>query len=887
MRVRNKRCIRKLARRSLLAERKRNMITIAAIALTTLLFTAVFTVVLSMNKSSQEYTFRQLGGYSDGTFKEVSAEQIRAISAHPKVKQSGVRTVIGAVESGVFAKESAEVSFMDENCTKWSYALPSAGRMPADGNEITMDTGAMELLGLKRELNQKVTLTIEVGMGAPGTYQKTDTFTLVGYWDYDPVMPVHYINTSKAYAEAVEREAKEHGIAAFRSDLNVMMALPFHIRSQMEQVDRDLGYTFDDRGTEHSARIGVNWGKTSEQLIRNADAGTIAGILMILLVIAVTGYLIIYNIFQISVSNDIRQYGLLKTIGVTEKQLRRMVRLQAVPLCLVGIPLGLLAGYGVGAAAAWFILRSMSGSGMWGSALSISPAIFVGAAVFTFVTVRVSCMRPARIASKVSPVDAARYTEQSAGRRKRRRTHRIGPVQMAIANLHRKPGKTVIVLASLTFSLLLANGLYTFVAGFDMEKYLDKQSCADFVVSSTDYFHYQETQEYISDETLDEIRNNVEMQTAGCGYRMPFGTWAPKVWMKEENWKRLVTFRDSENSVNEIDNTAGQKDGLIAAYTQIEGLDPDLFEKLTVLNGNLDAVKEPDRHAVAVVIPTDDFGKPLGEEFYPKVGETLPVTYVRDGYYIDTRTGGLCDETTPEEYLEFRVKDEETIDYTVAAHVIRPYAMGFRYGLAGAGPELILSEEALRTDSVQPTVPMVFLFDTPNPDSEKAAEQFLGKLTTENENLMYESKDSLRQEFKKFRDMFLLVGGLLCAVIAVIGILNYFNVIMTSILSRKREFAILQAVGMTNSQLRKMLITEGLIYMLGAVVSAALLHLIVYPLLGRTMDSIFWFLSPHLTILPIAAAVPIFVLLGWGIPTLLYGRAVKESVIDRIREIEQ
>ena len=79
MRVTNRKCIRKLALRSILASRKRNLITVIAIILTALLFTSVFTVALSMNKSYQEYTFRRIGGYSHGTFKDVSAEQMAAI----------------------------------------------------------------------------------------------------------------------------------------------------------------------------------------------------------------------------------------------------------------------------------------------------------------------------------------------------------------------------------------------------------------------------------------------------------------------------------------------------------------------------------------------------------------------------------------------------------------------------------------------------------------------------------------------------------------------------------------------------------------------------------------------------------------------------------------
>ena len=884
MRVNNRKCIRKLALRSLMASRKRNFITIIAIILTTLLFTSVFTIALSLNKNYQEYTFRRIGGYSHGTFKDVSAEQMAAISSHPMVKQSGARTIIGYIGDGAFLKKHAEVSFMDKNCTTWSYAMPSVGRMPTEAHEVSMDTKSLELLGLKSELNQKVTLTFEVGIETPDAYRKTDTFLLVGYWEYDEIMPVHYINVSNSYVTEITREATEHGLEAFKSDLNVMMASSFGIRSQMEQVDLDLGYTWDERGTEQSARIGTNWGMTSEQLLQNADPETLAGILIILLIIGITGYLIIYNIFQISVSNDIRHYGLLKAIGVTARQLKHLIRKQALLLCLIGIPIGLIVGYSQGALLTPLILKSMSNSTVSNTVLSLSPVIFIGASVFTFITVWISCMRPAKIASKVSPVDAARYTGQDVKNKTRRKTRRGGPAGMAIASLQRKPGKTLIVFASLAFSLILLNSLYIFVKGFDMEKYLAKMSCADFVVSTTDYFNAQQVSEYIPDKTRRQIQQSLEVKESGCGYTIA-DTWRAQIWMNKNEWRQIVSLFDSDELMNELYQTAAKQGNMIASSVQMEGLDTELFEKLTLLSGDLDAVKTPANHAVALVIPTDDYGKIQNEEVYPQIGETITITYVNEGYYIDTRTGDLSDDTTPVEHMEFCIKDGKEVDYTVAAHVLCPASMNFRYRTAGI--ELLLTEEALKKDSGQIVVPMVFLFNVQNSDLEEISEQFLSEITAENENFMYESKATIRRNFVRFKNMFLLVGGLLCLIIAVIGILNFFNVIVTSILSRKREFAVIQAVGMTNRQLKKMLIAEGLLYTLGAVVSAAIISLALYPCLSKMMGNIFWFLSPHLTITPVMISIPIFLILGWSIPTLLYGHVVKESIIDRLREIEQ
>ena len=109
---------------------------------------------------------------------------------------------------------------------------------------------------------------------------------------------------------------------------------------------------------------------------------------------------------------------------------------------------------------------------------------------------------------------------------------------------------------------------------------------------------------------------------------------------------------------------------------------------------------------------------------------------------------------------------------------------------------------------------------------------------------------------------------------------------MTGILSRKREFAVLQSIGMTNRQLKKMLIYEGLFYALGSSTVALILSVLLYPLLGNLLETMFWFFSAHFTILPVLITIPVFALLGLGIPSVIYHQTSKLSVVDRLRETE-
>lgn len=876
MNVRNRKCIRKLSFRTLWASRKRNMIAVIAIALTTLLFTSLFTIALSINRTYEMYTFRQIGGYPHGSYKQVTEEEITAITSHRNIQAVGERTNIGYIGTGVFAKVPAEVSFMDKNCTQWSFASPIEGHIPRSGKEITMDTNALALLGIEPKIGAEVTLTFTVGDQYQYAYDKTDTFTLVGWWEYDDIMPVHYINISEEYADFVEAEGKTNGLQEFRTDLNVMLHSEINIEGQMEQVIDDLGLPWK---TEQSYdRIGVNWGYTSANVKATADATTVIAIIAFLMLVIFTGFLIIYNIFQISVTGDIRFYGLLKTIGVTPRQLKRIIRQQALLMCIVGIPVGMILGYGVGVALLPTIMEQTN-FGVASTMVSSSPLIFVASAVFSLITVVLSCAKPGKLAAKVSPVEAAKYVETTSSKKKKRTTRGAKVYQMAFANLGRNKRKTALVMVSLALAVVLLNILVTFTGGFDMEKYLGKRTCADFIVSSTGYFRQpNRTETFITEEQIAQIQANTSGSLSGSGYKVTGALG----WMTEDTW-RMDRARIGFPGTGEEELAMTYRRGdLVGPRALIEGLDEPLFEKLTVVEGDLAPLFQPDAKAIAMVVYTDDYGNVSTPDYYPPVGSTQTITYVNESMYIDSRTGEKTNENTPREYVQAHIVKSRDIDYTICAYVTLPTPMSYRYTTIGY--RFVLPVDRLAEESGREVTPMFWLFDTPDLASEEAAEKYLAKLTEDPlSELMYESKAKMRDEFYSFQTMFLLLGGLLCAIITLIGILNFINAIMTGILSRKREFAVLQAVGMTNKQIKAMLIYEGLFYALGSSVAALILSILLNPLIGKMLESMFWFFSANFTIIPVLLVIPVFALFGWLIPSILYGQTAKQSTVDRLR----
>lgn len=893
MKVKNRKAVRRLSVKSFKAAGRRNITAAVAIAMTTILFTALFTIMMSINTSYESYTFRQIGGYAHGTFKDVTSQQASMIESNSKVKAVGRRITAGIITDGGFAKIPAEISYMDDNNAKWSYINLSKGHMPEAEDEIIMDTAALDALGVDPEIGAKIKLTYDMLDVDSTVGSRTDTFRLVGWWDYDDISPVHFINVSEAYVRKVEQAAFGGGADHLREDINVMFRTSIGIEENMKTVENDLGFQSDDLDKDGYVRYGVNWGYTASQAADGIDLEMVAAAAALLILIIMTGYLIIYNIFRISVSSDIRYYGLLKTVGVTPRQLRRIVRQQAMMLCAEGCPAGLVIGYLAGRVLMPVIMESTS-LGTSCVEVSISPVIFAASALFSIVTVFLSCARPARMASKVSPVEAVKYADASHGQHKIGKMRRIrkpgamksaGLGRMALANLGRNRLKTLVVILSMALSVVLLSVLCAFVGGFDMEKYLSKQTCADFIVGKTDYFNFQAhgTESGLSEGEIAEIKAGTESSVSGMAWSLD--DTDSVIWLPKSAGSSDDDALDDDEQTSYA-KQALQKEGrenMPCSDLQIEGLDAELLQKLQVIDGELAPMSDSGENAIAVAAETDDNGNLMDGDSLPKPGDTVTVTYIDEGYFIDSRTGEKSSENTPGEYIKYKVARSHDVRYTVCAVVSVPYSMSFRYS-DFSSIDAVINSERLRADSDAEIFPMFYMFDAPDRSAEDGDEAFLKDLTSSPaSSLMYESKATVRAEFEGFRNMFTLLGGVLCVITGLVGILNFFNSIMTGMMSRRYEFAVLQSIGMTGKQLRSMLIYEGLLYAAYAILLSIVLSIIIEPIAGRMLENMFWFYSYRFTLKGIFITAPVFLAAGAVLPALLYRGISRRSIIERLR----
>ena len=380
---------------------------------------------------------------------------------------------------------------------------------------------------------------------------------------------------------------------------------------------------------------------------------------------------------------------------------------------------------------------------------------------------------------------------------------------------------------------------------------------------------------------MDDIDAQGGVTDSGVVYGQTFGAleYVTEDWFRA-NKQRFYTPEQLDNLIRLTDRNEA---GLLADSVQLSGMSSFALDHLTVLEGDLSALYEPGSRNIAAVYAEDDYGNAEMDSHWARLGDTVTVRYVEESEFYDPDTGEVwaAYEDIPDgaNWVERPVKYRD-VDYTVAALVTVPSALSYRYY---GSDEFILNDETFVQDTGTDSV-MYYAFDTTD-EANAAMESFLADYTGNvNPELDYESKATYATEFESMRSMFLLLGGALSFIVGLVGVLNFFNAVLTGIIARRRELAVLQAVGMTGRQLRAMLVWEGLLYALGAAGLALLLALVLGPVAFRAVEGLFWFFTYRLDLTVFLLIVPLFALLGAGIPVLTVRAAERHTVVERLRE---
>jgi putative ABC transport system permease protein len=841
--VSNRKAISNLALKSYKANRSRNYIAILAIVLTTILFTTLFTIGTGLIESIEESTMRMSGGYAHGSFKYLSQEQYERLSKHPLIKEVGLSIYAGEAVNEKLLKRYTEIDYCDETSAKLGFNLPTTGRLPKAQNGISTDTVTLDFLGVPHEIGQKVTLLCDFG-----DRKEEKEFILTGYYKGDPAFQAGIITVSKEFIEVNlagrgQQYYKDHDSIG-SCQAYVLFKNSRNIDANMVQVISDCGYKVDGNG-ENVIQYGVNWAYFSTT--SEGDFSVWFAVLMGALLIVFTGYLIIYNIFQISVMQDIRFYGLLKTIGTTKKQIKRILLVQAMKMCSIGIPVGLVLGFLLGKILLPLILE---GSYALVATVSINPVIFIGSAIFALFTVYISCRKPAKIASYISPVEAVKYNGVSSNinsglNRIKKGTNGGKLYKMGFSNLGRNKKRTFITVVSISLSLVLLNTAYTMTESFDMDKYVSNFIDVDFQIAHAAYYKYKFSDETpVSKTMISAIEGQESFDRGGLIYNIPE--------------IRIISKYDGN-----VEYEAGRMylpDGSSVPIADVYAMDDFVMENLEIVKGSYDKEKFKTGKFLLLGLFADDNGNIMYDKALYQIGEKVKLKVFQH---------------------DLNINFDDAKEYEVMGYYrMRPTNCSRRYGSVAFAMPL----EELRT--YDNPVPMTYICNA-KAGREDELEAFIKSYTESVEiQMLYNSRETYKKEFKDLQNMILSVGGVLCLIIGIIGILNFINSVFTSIITRRREFAMMESVGMTKRQLRKMLIYEGLYCGFYTIAISFLLTILFTFGVISQFSKVIWFMNYKFDIQPLLIAYPVLLVLSALIPYLAFIGVDKQSVVERLRIAE-
>ena len=871
----NKAVIKKLANRSFRSNKMRNVIAVIAIALTTFLFTAVLTIGMGA-KGTLEYNMaKMIGTGADALVQGLSEEQFQQLKENSMFEKVGCWVPIEIMTNT--NRMVAEIDYADQPQLELRMQTPRTGSAPQKANEVLVSANILNDLNIEEEIGAEI--PIEFKNRQSGQMYHFDMI-VSGIYD-TPNEKSESVIVSKAFME--ENPEMMNEIAQGREgcgiyDADVIMRDSSMIKERISEFVRSIGGNPDDRSAENYVRVAPN------TFLSNNSGGSImwlvAGVFGVLFMFC--GYLLIYNVFEIAVTNDIRQYGLLRTVGTTSQQIKRLVNRQALYLFLIGTPFGLLFGTLLGRSVLPVALQifavDFSGGNIEVGTLPYL-GIIAGAILFSGLTVYISTRKSVKKASRVSPIEAIRYVEQDTVSIKRKKTISGAVIpRMAKANLQRNKRRTVFIVISLTLSIVLLNSVFIFSGSFDEDAYIENQTRSDFIVYSpgiqaafgNDFGHNSTVPEKATEEIKEQpgvtnevylYRNTFEDDHISCDWGTPYvvdNTYKEQRMLPEH--LNLGVYQ-TENYRHTVGLTADNH-----PLGNVFGFSENFFNRLDIIEGETDLSVLKDKlwngNNVILMGEYDDHGNFGGADAADYCGLSVGDT------------------------IQFYENGTPTEEFTIIAKAVATNSDmtmtggGSNIAQIIEGPKIFMAENKFKEIYETPTL-YGFLFDV-----EEQYQQEMESYLAQDTDVAYTSILTMKATVSSVKNVVLLIGGMIGAVFALVGLINFINLVMTNIITRRHEFATMQSIGMTNRQLRKMMISESFSY----VLLAGIVGTLAAAVLGITLVRSFVEISPssimmtfQMTLLPALVMLILFLALSFIVPVVALRFLNNRSVVERLR----
>ena len=819
----NKMIINKLAKNSVKSNKKQYGILFFTIVLSAFMLFCVFTIGWTYLDSSRLQNTRLNGAeYDITTMNGFTSKQVKSLQSNKNIQNVGMESYAGFIKSSEF-DNTVEIGLLWCDETFWNNLMSPArtkldGHYPQNKNELMVTKDILKACGNENlSVGDSIVLTYENNTGV-----HTDKFVISGIWDGYGDKSAGFV--SKNFYDETGYDLKNDGILCIK--LNRNYVLPTTIQS----LEKSLN--FSDR----QIFAPTDYIENSFKLL--------LGICGLALVICLSAYLLIYNILYLSISGKIRYYGLLQSLGMTKKQLVRFIIKQMILVGILGIFIGNLLGIILCTKLVPYIL-GLLGISSGNMTLQFNPVILIVSIVVTIFSILLGMKKPIQIATKVTPVEAAKYRECISNRKGYKKKKGAFFWRMAFEQFKKDKKKTVVVLLSLATSLSVFYCLTTIISSQGERTVLPNYWNADFVVQN----QTQTTEDInslkpaIEDSFVEEIRKMDGIKD----FHIVEGT--PIIFPYVLNgfsdmW--ITNYIDRTPYLSSEDVKADYKANPSNYYGMLIGIDEEQFD---YVNQSLD--------------------NPIDKQDFLN-GESCIVQY--EGSEI------------PKEYLNQRVFfNLQGKQYEITVEAV---SYDTQYSGRDIGASLIVSQDYLNSLISKPTTLNMYIYY-----NQKYDEVLEKKITSLVEDSPYSNDLHIESQFENMRTIqesqgeMMEIGTIIALLLLLVGVLNYTNTIASSIQNRKLTFSVMESIGMSKKQINQLLIREGVLYALFSVFITLTIGSVITYICFESMN--YMEIPFNVPVIPLISAIILVMLICMITPLLSYKKlAGNRSIVERLRDYE-
>lgn len=802
--------------------KSKNILIGIAIILTTLLLF----VIPSIGKDMVEVNFAVINKIYPtwhALYRNVDESTVMKLAAHHDVKTYGLRS-----DAGYMNLEDATVSmmYMDRTGMELYKVKLKEGQLPQKENDIVVSKGILEALGQNGKIGDTITVPYQILKDDGLDYTKEKDFRICGF-----LADNESSKEQKQYTSLVSEAFLKAEIPVEQVKYRFLL-----------QVNGQKGNTTADY-TETIQNIARQFGISEDDMNINkeylaanyVDPATIPVIVGIMLIVVLAGIITIYSVYYVSMNQRVREFGKLKAIGATKRQLRQIVLREGMGVALFAIPIGLLIGtVAVKVVLLQFVEHAKDSNVLITEAYKVVAKgevqlyywwIYLLAIAVTLCTVYLSLMKPMRMAAKVSEIEAMRYQ----GGSKRQKSSRKGYQFLNIGRLTKRNLAENKKKSTITIVSMAVTGIFVMMIATVL-------SCAN---------------------PMESAKSSIVGQ-----YEISPIVESGNKEHPEYEWAEV----QKNNPLNE---------GLKQQIEELDGVERvDVFTALKVSGG--------------------PFEEKIGTEFINGVPEEYAEELkkgITEGNvtYEELKSGDkvILDRALLHWYPDIKVGDKLKLNIHDGDNTFQKEIEVAAIGEYGTGLTnyncLIMAKEGAEKLTINNS--SSYFQVIADKDYDEALEASLQAIVDGSGRLQMRT---WKNEYDTWENAIQMTRGACYAfiiILAAISIMNLINTMINSVHVRKKELGMMQAIGMSDRQLMKMLQLEGIFYTVGTlIISIGVGSLAGYPLfLYAKRTGMFDISTYHY---PVTAAI-IIILTLFVIQMLLaifIAKSVrKDSLIERIR----